>query len=76
MEVFRIKKDIPFMSYGKITTSISLVTFLFAVFFLATSVSGLALAGVDNWVESLFNGCALVLAVGLSTVLGRRLSGG
>jgi ribose transport system permease protein len=46
-----------------------------AVFFLATSVSGLALAGVDNWVESLFNGCALVLAVGLSTVLGRRLSG-
>lgn len=47
-----------------------------AVFFLATSVSGLALAGVDNWVESLFNGCALVFAVGLSTVLGRRLSGG
>jgi ribose transport system permease protein len=38
-------------------------------------VSGLALAGVDNWVESLFNGTALVLAVGLSTVLGRRLSG-
>jgi len=36
MEFFRIKKDIPFMSYGKITTSISLLTFLFAVFFLAT----------------------------------------
>jgi len=36
MEFFRIKKDIPFMSYGKVTTSISLVTFLFAVFFLAT----------------------------------------
>jgi len=36
MEFFRIKKDIPFMSYGKITTSISLVTFLFAVFFLST----------------------------------------
>ena len=36
MEFFRIKKDIPFMSYGKITTSISLVTFLFAVFFLFT----------------------------------------
>lgn len=49
---------------------------ILAVFFLATSVSGLALAGVDNWVESLFNGAALVLAVGLSTVLGRRLSGG
>jgi preprotein translocase subunit SecF len=36
MEFFKIKKDIPFMSYGKVTTSISLVTFLFAVFFLFT----------------------------------------
>ncbi len=36
MEFFKIKKDIPFMSYGKYTTSISLVTFLLAVFFLAT----------------------------------------
>src|SRR5512146_3010896 len=36
MEFFRIKKDIPFMSYGKFTTSVSLVTFLLAVFFLAT----------------------------------------
>ena len=36
MEFFRIKKDIPFMSYGKVTTSISLLTFLFAMFFLAT----------------------------------------
>src|SRR5512137_733526 len=34
MEFFKIKKDIPFMSYGKVTTSISLVTFLLAVFFL------------------------------------------
>ena len=44
MEFFKIKKDIPFMSYGKITTSISLLTFLLAVFFLATK--GLNL-GVD-----------------------------
>ena len=36
MELFKIKKDIPFMSYGRYTTTISLVTFLFAVFFLAT----------------------------------------
>lgn len=36
MEFFRIKKDIPFMSYGRYTTTISLVTFLFAVFFLVT----------------------------------------
>ena len=36
MELFRIKKDIPFMSYGRVTTAISLVTFILAVFFLAT----------------------------------------
>ncbi|WP_018152320.1 protein translocase subunit SecF [Leeia oryzae] len=34
MEIFHPKKDIPFMSYGKLTTFISLVTFLVAVFFL------------------------------------------
>ncbi len=34
MELFRIKRDIPFMSYGKLTTTISLVTFILAVFFL------------------------------------------
>ena len=34
MEFFKIKKDIPFMSYGKLTTSISLITFLLAIFFL------------------------------------------
>ena len=44
MEIFRIKHDIPFMSYGRLTTAISLVTFILAVFFLATR--GLAL-GVD-----------------------------
>ncbi|HAF01649.1 MAG TPA: protein translocase subunit SecF [Methylophilaceae bacterium] len=36
MELFRIKKDIPFMSYGRLTTSISLITFILAVFFLAS----------------------------------------
>ena len=35
MEFFRIKKDIPFMSYGRLTTTISLVTFILAIFFLA-----------------------------------------
>ncbi|MDR2220856.1 MAG: protein translocase subunit SecF [Methylobacillus sp.] len=44
MELFHFKKDIPFMSYGRLTTSISLITFCLAVFFLATR--GLAL-GVD-----------------------------
>lgn len=36
MEFFKFKQDIPFMSYGRYTTAISLVTFLIAVFFLAT----------------------------------------
>jgi len=36
MELFRIKNDIPFMSYGRLTTAISLVTFILAVVFLAT----------------------------------------
>lgn len=44
MEIFKIKNDIPFMSYGRLTTAISLITFLFAVFFLAQK--GLNL-GVD-----------------------------
>jgi preprotein translocase subunit SecF len=36
MELFRIKHDIPFMSYGRLTTAISLITFLLAIFFLGT----------------------------------------
>jgi preprotein translocase subunit SecF len=36
MEFFRIRKDIPFMSWGRYTTAISLLTFLLAVFFLFT----------------------------------------
>lgn len=42
MEFFRIKKDIPFMSWGRITTTISFATFLLAVFFLATRGLNLA----------------------------------
>jgi preprotein translocase subunit SecF len=44
MEIFKIKNDIPFMSYGRLTTAISLITFLLAIFFLAQK--GLNL-GVD-----------------------------
>jgi preprotein translocase subunit SecF len=36
MEFFKIRRDIPFMSWGKITTTISLVTFLLSVVFLLT----------------------------------------
>lgn len=34
IELFHVKRDIPFMSYGKLTTAISLLTFVAAVFFL------------------------------------------
>ena len=36
MELFHFKRDIPFMSYGKLTTFISLATFILAVIFLLT----------------------------------------
>lgn len=36
MEFFNFKKDIPFMSYGKITTTISLITFIASIFFLVS----------------------------------------
>nr|WP_294839247.1 protein translocase subunit SecF [uncultured Methylotenera sp.] len=36
MEFFRVKHDIPFMSYGRLTTAISMITFVLAIVFLAT----------------------------------------
>lgn len=36
MEFFRFKHDIPFMSYGKLTTTISLITFILSIWFLAS----------------------------------------
>jgi preprotein translocase subunit SecF len=44
MEFFKIKRDIPFMRYGRVTTTISLVTFIFAI--LALGFKGLNL-GLD-----------------------------
>jgi preprotein translocase subunit SecF len=44
MEFFKIKRDIPFMRYGRITTTISLVTFILAI--LALGFKGLNL-GLD-----------------------------
>ncbi|MFT3873914.1 MAG: ABC transporter permease [Nocardioides sp.] len=44
--------------------------------FVSISVSGLTLMGASGWATNVFNGGALLLAVGLSTYLGRRrLSG-
>jgi ribose transport system permease protein len=40
--------------------------------FVSVSVSGLALSGASGWASNVFNGIALLAAVGLSTYLGRR----
>jgi ribose transport system permease protein len=45
---------------------------LLAIFLLATGVKGLQLAGAADWVTDLFNGLALIIAVGLS-LWGARL---
>lgn len=48
---------------------------LVAIFFLAFTVTGLSLAGVQNWINDLFNGAALFVAVLISTIIGRRRAG-
>ena len=45
---------------------------MIGLFFVAVSVSGLTLAGAQAWVSPVFNGAALLAAVGLSTYLGRK----
>lgn len=42
------------------------------VFVLAVGVSGLALLGAPFWVGSVFNGCALIIAVSFAVVVGNR----
>jgi ribose transport system permease protein len=42
------------------------------VFFIAVSVNGLTLAGAAAWVDPVFTGAALVIAVSISTLLTRR----
>ncbi len=45
---------------------------LVAIFFIACAVQGLNYAGVASWIQDVFNGTALVLAVALTALLGRR----
>lgn len=45
------------------------------VLFVAVSVNGLTLAGAADWVDPLFNGTAVVVAVAISTVLANRRAG-
>jgi ribose transport system permease protein len=48
---------------------------LVAVYFVGVMVSGLALLGATSWVEPVFDGAAVVIAVGLATRLRRRRTG-
>jgi ribose transport system permease protein len=45
---------------------------IIGVLFVSVAVSGLTLAGASAWVSPVFNGAALLAAVGLSTYLGRH----
>lgn len=45
---------------------------LVGVFFVAVSVNGLTLAGAADWVDPVFNGAAVVIAVAASTILAHR----
>jgi ribose/xylose/arabinose/galactoside ABC-type transport system permease subunit len=49
---------------------------LIGVLFVSESVSGLTLSGASDWVDPVFNGAALLLAVGLSTSFGRKRASG
>ncbi|TFV49563.1 ABC transporter permease [Blastococcus sp. TF02A_35] len=44
---------------------------IIGVLFVSVSVSGLTLSGASSWASPVFNGAALLVAVGLSTYLGR-----
>ena len=48
---------------------------MIAIFFLAYTVTGLSLAGVADWINNVFDGGALFLAVLVSTIIGRRRAG-
>jgi ribose transport system permease protein len=43
-----------------------------AVYFLVTGITGLQLMGFSGWIEQVFYGTSLILAVALSTLAGRR----
>ena len=48
---------------------------LIALLFLGTTVSGLALVGTEPWVTDVFNGAAIIVAIGLSAQFRRRRTG-
>jgi ribose transport system permease protein len=56
---------------GRFTVAGTLV----GVFFVAVSVNGLTLSGAKDWVEPIFNGGAVVVAVTASAILAKRRLG-
>jgi ribose transport system permease protein len=49
---------------------------IIAVFFLVTGITGLSFLGIDRFVQNIFNGGALILAVALSQLVrGRQEQG-
>ncbi|MBZ5739567.1 ABC transporter permease [Nocardioides mangrovi] len=56
---------------GRFTVAGTLV----GVFFVAISVNGLTLAGAQDWVDPVFNGGAVVLAVAAAAILAKRRLG-
>lgn len=46
-----------------------------AILFIAVTVSGLTLLGTPSWVNQVFNGAALLIAVGFARLAGRRAGG-
>jgi ribose transport system permease protein len=44
---------------------------VFGVFLVAVAVNGLSLLGAQGWVNAVFNGAALVVAVAVSTTIAR-----
>ncbi|GAC1445508.1 MAG: ribose ABC transporter permease [Mycobacteriales bacterium] len=45
---------------------------LVAIFFLAVNITGLTFAGVQNWINQVFTGLSLVLAIALAALLSRE----
>jgi ribose transport system permease protein len=45
------------------------------VYFLVTGITGLELLGLSGWIEQVFYGTSLVLAVAISRLASRRRAG-
>lgn len=53
----------------------NLIGAIIGLFFVGTTISGLSLIGVQPWITDVFNGVAVIVAVGLSALFRRRRTG-